>query len=68
MFKLHFKEKESKGMHNVIRLISKFLYNKNMPPSMKVHVQWMNLMKNRIIQKCQNLRILKKGLQGKGLI
>jgi hypothetical protein len=35
---------------------------------MKVHVHWMNLMKNQIIQKCQSLEILKEGLQGKGLI
>jgi hypothetical protein len=58
--KLHFKGKKSKGMHNVIQSISNFVYNKNMPPSMKVHVHWMNLMKNRIIQKCQNLQILKE--------
>jgi hypothetical protein len=31
-----------------------------MPPSMKVHVQWMNLMKNQIIQKFQNIEILKE--------
>jgi len=31
-----------------------------MPPSMKVHVHWMNLMKNQIIQKFQNLEILKE--------
>jgi hypothetical protein len=36
--------------------------------SMKVHVQWMNLMKNQIKQKFQNLEILKERLQGKGLI
>jgi hypothetical protein len=48
-------------MHKVIQLISNFLYNKNIPPSMKVHVHWMNLMKNQIIQKFQNLEILKKG-------
>jgi hypothetical protein len=47
-------------MHKVIQLISIFLYNKNMPPSMKVHVHWMNVMKNQIIQKCQNLEILKE--------
>jgi len=47
-------------MHKVIQLISNFLYNKNMPPLMKVHVHWMNLMKNQIIQKCQNLEILKE--------
>jgi hypothetical protein len=29
-----------------------------MPPSMKVHVHWMNLMKNQIIQKFQSLEIL----------
>jgi len=47
-------------MHKVIQLISNFLYNKNMPPSMKVHVHWMNLMKNKIKQKFQNLEILKE--------
>jgi hypothetical protein len=26
-----------------------------MPPSMKVHVHWMNLMKNQIIQKIKSL-------------
>jgi hypothetical protein len=29
-----------------------------MPPSMKVHVHWMNLMKNQIIQNFQSLEIL----------
>jgi hypothetical protein len=43
-----------------MQLISNFLYNKNMPPSRKVHVHWMNLMKNKIIQKFQNFKILKK--------
>jgi hypothetical protein len=31
-----------------------------MPPSMKVHFHWMNLMKNQIIQKFQSLEILKE--------
>jgi hypothetical protein len=39
-----------------------------MPLSMKLHVHWMNLMKNQIIQNIQSLEILKKGLQGKGFI
>ncbi len=30
-------------MHKVIQLISNFLYNRNMPPFMKVHVHWMEL-------------------------
>jgi hypothetical protein len=47
-------------MHEVLPLISNFLYNKNMPSSMKVHVHWMNLMKNQIVQKFQSLEILKK--------
>jgi hypothetical protein len=47
-------------MHKVIQLISNFLYNKNMPLSMKIHVHYMNLMKNQIIQKFQSLEILKK--------
>jgi len=47
-------------MHKVIQMISNFLYNKNMPPSMKVHVHWMNLMKNQIKQKFQNLENFKE--------
>jgi hypothetical protein len=31
-----------------------------MAPSMRVDVHWMNLMKNKIIQKFQNLEILKE--------
>jgi hypothetical protein len=31
-----------------------------MPPSMKLHVRWMNLMKNQIIQNLQGLEILKE--------
>ncbi len=31
-----------------------------MPPSMKLHVHWINLMKNQIIQKCQSFEILKE--------
>jgi len=31
-----------------------------MPPSMKVHVHWMNLMENLIIQKFQSLEIFKE--------
>jgi hypothetical protein len=47
-------------MHKVIQLISKNLYNKNMHPFMEVHVHWMKLMKNKIIQKCQSCEILKE--------
>ncbi len=47
-------------MHKIIQLISNFLYNKNMPFSMKVHVHWMNLIKNQIKQKFQSLEILKE--------
>jgi hypothetical protein len=47
-------------MHKVIQLISNVFYNKNMPPSMKVHVHWMNLMKNQIKQKFWSLEILKE--------
>jgi hypothetical protein len=47
-------------MHKVIQLISNFSYKKNMPPSMKVHVHYMNLMKNQIIQKFQSLQIFQK--------
>jgi len=47
-------------MHKVIQLISKNLYNKNMPLSMKIHVHWMNLMKNQIKKKIQNLEILQE--------
>ncbi len=31
-----------------------------MPPFMKIHVHWMNLMKNQIVQKFQSLEILKE--------
>jgi hypothetical protein len=31
-----------------------------MPPFMKVHVHWMNLMKNQIIENFQSLEILKE--------
>ncbi len=31
-----------------------------MTPSMKVHVHWMNLMKNQIKQKFQDLEVLKE--------
>ncbi len=55
MSKLHLFLKESKGMHKFIQLISNFLYNKNMPLSMKVYVHYMSLMKNQIIQKIQSL-------------
>jgi hypothetical protein len=58
--KVLFLRKESKGMHKVIHFISIFLYNKNMPPSTKVHVHWMSLMKNQIKQKFQSLEILKQ--------
>jgi len=47
-------------MHKVIQLISNLLYNKIMPPFMKVHVHYMNLMKNQIIQKFQSLETLKE--------
>jgi hypothetical protein len=53
MFKVHFFKKQSKGRHKIIQL-----YNKNMPISIKVHVHWINLMKNQIIQKIQSLEIL----------
>jgi hypothetical protein len=47
-------------MFKVIQLISTKLFNKNMTPFMKVHVHWMNLMKNQIIQKFQSFEILKE--------
>jgi hypothetical protein len=47
-------------MHKVIQLISNFMYNKNMSPSMKVHFCWVNLMKNQTIEKFQSLEILKE--------
>jgi hypothetical protein len=46
-------------MHKVIQLISKKNYNKNIFPSLKIHVHSMNLMKNQIIQNFQSLEILK---------
>ncbi len=60
MSKVHCFLKELKGMQKVIQLISNFFYNKNIPPSMKVHVHWMNLMKNQIVQKFQSFKNLKK--------
>ncbi len=60
MFKLPFFKNELKGMHKIIQLTSKKLNNNNMPLFMKVHVHWMNLMKNQIIQKYQSLEILKE--------
>jgi hypothetical protein len=56
MSKLQFLKKELKGMHKVIQLISNFLCNTIMPLSMKLHVHYMNLMKNQIIQKFQSLK------------
>ncbi len=47
-------------MHKVIQLISNFFSNKNMLHFMKVHVHWMNLMKNQIKQKVQSFEILKE--------
>jgi len=47
-------------MHKVLQLISNFFRNKIMPLSMKVHVHYMNLMKNQIIQKFQSFEILKE--------
>ncbi len=47
-------------MHKIIQLISIFLENKNMFPFMKVHVHWMNLMKNQIIQNFQSFENLKE--------
>ncbi len=55
-------------MHKIIQLISNFLYNKRMSPSMKTHVHWVDLMKTK---KYKNFKVLKfwhKGLQAKGLI
>jgi len=54
-------------MHKIIQFISKKLYNKNMPLSMKVHVHWMNLMKNQIIQKFKSWNFEKKGFKAKDL-
>jgi hypothetical protein len=34
---------------------------------MKIHVHWMNLMKNQIIHNFKGLNFFKKGLQDKGL-
>jgi hypothetical protein len=55
-------------MHKCHTINLKLLYNKNMSFSIEVHVHYVNLMKIQIIQKCQSLEILKKGLQGKRLI
>ncbi len=55
-------------MHKVMQLISNFLYNKNMFLSMKVHVHWMNLMKNQIIQKFQSFEIKEKAARQRILV
>ncbi len=47
-------------MHKIIQFFLIFLYNKNISPFMKVHVHWVNLMKNQIIQQFQSLEILKE--------
>jgi hypothetical protein len=47
-------------MHKVIQLISDFLCNKNMALFMKIHVHYMNLIKNQIIQKLRSFEILKE--------
>ncbi len=47
-------------MHKIIQLISNFLYNRIMSPFMKVHVHWMNLMNNQIIQNFHSFEILKE--------
>jgi hypothetical protein len=47
-------------MHKIIQLISKKLYNKSMPLSMKIPIHWMNLMKNQIIKKIQSLEFFKE--------
>jgi hypothetical protein len=47
-------------MHKIIQLISKKLYNKNMPLSMKIPIHWMNLMKKKIIKKIQSLEFFKE--------
>jgi hypothetical protein len=44
-------------MQKVIQLFLNFLYNKNISPSMKVHVHWVNLMKNQIIQQFQSFEV-----------
>jgi hypothetical protein len=43
-----------------MQLISNFLYKKPMLPFMQVHVHYVNLMKNKITWKFQNLEILKQ--------
>jgi hypothetical protein len=52
--------KECKGMHKMMQLISKVLYKKNMFPFMQLHVHYVNLMKEKITWKFQNLEILKQ--------
>jgi len=47
-------------MHKVIQLISNFLYNGNMSHFVKVHVHWLNLMNNQIIQNFHSCEILKE--------
>jgi hypothetical protein len=68
MSKLHLFFKGIIYIYIIIQLISNFLYNNNMPLSMKVHVHYMNLMKNQFIQKFQSLKFWKKRPQGRGFI
>jgi len=46
-------------------LISNFLYNKNVPPSMKVHIHWMNLMKKQSNKNFKVFKFSKKGCKTK---
>jgi hypothetical protein len=48
-------------MNKVIQLIWIFLYNKNMPLFMKVHVHWMNLMKNQLYKLSKFWNFERKG-------
>ncbi len=53
-------------MHKVIQLISNFLYNKNMPPFMKVYVHYMNLMKKpNYTKNLESLNFERKGYKEK---
>jgi hypothetical protein len=49
-------------MHKIIQLIYNILSNKKFPPSMKIHVHWMNLMKNQIKQEFQSFKNLKESV------
>jgi hypothetical protein len=52
-------------MYKVIKLISKKLYNKNVPSFMKAHVHWMNNEKPNQTKNSKSLNFAGKGCKAK---